>query len=151
VHYTLQSMVKEINWLYRREPALYEVDDKYAGFEWIDFRDTEASVISFLRFAKDRDDFLLFACNFTPVPRYGYRIGAPRAGVYQEIFNTDSAMFGGSNLGNAGAVTANAIPSHGRPASISIILPPLAVVIFKPQPIPNALPESTIEVKSGAD
>ena len=89
----------------------------------------------------------MFACNFTPVPRYGYRIGVPRAGVYQEIFNTDSEIFGGSNLGNAGAVTADPILSHGRPASISIILPPLAVVVFKP----SALPKSTVQVKSSAD
>jgi 1,4-alpha-glucan branching enzyme len=157
VHYTLQTMVKESNWLYRREPAMYEVDDSYAGFEWIDFRDSEASVISFLRFAKDRDDFLVFACNFTPVPRLGYRIGVPSTGVYREIFNTDAAMFGGSNLGNGGAVTAEAISSHGRPASISIVLPPLAVVVFKPVPRPKApittaaLLESPVKIESGAN
>jgi 1,4-alpha-glucan branching enzyme len=132
VHYTLQTMVKEINWLYRREPAMYEVDDSFAGFEWIDFRDSEASVISFVRFAKDRADFLVFACNFTPVPRHGYRIGVPSAGVYQEVFNTDAAMFGGSNMGNGGAVTAEPVASHGRPASVRIVLPPLAMVVFKP-------------------
>jgi 1,4-alpha-glucan branching enzyme len=132
VHYTLQTMVKEINWLYRREPAMYEVDDSFAGFEWIDFRDAEASVISFVRFAKDRADFLVFACNFTPVPRHGYRIGVPSAGEYHEIFNTDSAMFGGSNMGNGGSVVAEPIASHGRPASVRIVLPPLAMVVFKP-------------------
>ena len=132
VHYTLQTMVKEINWLYRREPSMYEVDDSFAGFEWIDFRDSEASVIAFVRFAKDRADFLVFVCNFTPVPRHGYRIGVPSAGEYHEIFNTDSAMFGGSNVGNGGLVIADAFASHGRPASIRIMLPPLAMVVFKP-------------------
>ena len=92
VHYTLQTMVREINWLYRREPALYEVDDQYAGFEWIDFRDTQASVIAFLRFAKDRGDFLVFACNFTPVPRYGYRIGVPRGACIRK-FSTPTRRY----------------------------------------------------------
>jgi 1,4-alpha-glucan branching enzyme len=132
VHYTLQTMVKEINWLYRREPAMFEVDDSFAGFEWIDFRDAEASVIAFVRFAKNRTDFLVFVCNFTPVPRHGYRIGVPSAGEYHEIFNTDSAMFGGSNMGNGGSVIAEPVSSHGRPASVRVVLPPLGMVVFKP-------------------
>ncbi len=132
VHHKLQTFVKELNWLYRREPALYEVDDSFLGFEWIDFHDAESSVISFLRYAKDRSDFLVFVCNFTPVPRFHYQIGVPHPGIYREIFNSDADMFGGSNLGNLGAVTAGEIPNHGRPASISIVLPPLAVVVFKP-------------------
>ena len=132
VHHTLQTFVKDLNALYRREAALWEVDDSFEGFEWIDFRDAEASTISFVRFAKNREDFLVFACNFTPVPRYRYRIGVPAAGVYREIFNSDSAIFGGSNVGNGGAATAEPVPSHGRPASLSIVLPPLGVVVFKP-------------------
>jgi 1,4-alpha-glucan branching enzyme len=131
-HSTLQTMVKELNWLYRREAPLYEVDDSYSGFEWINLEDAESSVITFIRFAKNREDFIVFACNFTPVPREGYRLGVPRAGLYREIFNTDSEMFGGSNLGNGGAVMAEDIPFHGRPASFAITLPPLAVVAFKP-------------------
>ncbi|HML16776.1 MAG TPA: 1,4-alpha-glucan branching protein GlgB [Bryobacteraceae bacterium] len=132
VHYKLQNTVRELNRLYRAEPSLYEVDDSFTGFEWIDFRDAEASVISFVRFAKNRDDYLIFACNFTPVPRAKYRIGVPRAGIYREIFNTDADIFGGSNLGNGGSATAEPIPCHGRPASMAITLPPLAVVVFKP-------------------
>ena len=132
VHWKLQIFAKELNWLYRREPAMYEVDDSYSGFEWIDFRDSEASTISFARFAKNREDFLIFACNFTPVPRTNYRIGVPRAGYYREIFNSDSEMFGGSNMGNEGASLAEEIPEHGRPASMRITLPPLGVVVFKP-------------------
>jgi len=131
VHSTLQTLVKELNELYRREPALYEVDYEYAGFEWIDIHDAESSVISFARFARNRDDMIVFACNFTPVPRMGYRLGVPKPGLYREILNTDAEMFGGSNMGNAGAAMAEEIPHHGRPASLLITLPPLAVVAFK--------------------
>ena len=107
------------------------MDDSYSGFEWIDFRDTEASVISFIRFAQNRDDFIVFCCNFTPVPRHFYRIGVPKSGIYSEILNTDAAMFGGSNVGNGGAVTSENVACHGRPFSISPTLPPLGVVAFK--------------------
>ena len=131
IHYKLQTMVKELNWLYRREAALFEVDDSYQGFEWIDLQDSESSIITFIRFARNREDFIVFACNFTPVPREGYRIGVPKGGLYRELFNTDSELFGGANLGNAGAVWAQDIPFHGRPASLSVTIPPLAVVAFK--------------------
>ncbi len=131
VHSKLQTLVKELNWLYRREPALYEVDDTFAGFEWIDFLDSESSVISFIRFAKNREDFIVFVCNFTPVPRPGYRLGVPKAGLYRELFNTDAEMFGGTNLGNSGYVMAHDHSFHGRPASMTVTLPPLAVVAFK--------------------
>jgi len=132
VHHKLMTMVKELNRFYRSEPALYEVDDSYAGFEWIDFHDVEGSVISFVRFARNREDFLIFCCNFTPVPRHNYKLGVPRSSVYREVFNTDAEMFGGSNLGNLGQTIAADAPSHGRPASMWITLPPLAVVVFKP-------------------
>jgi 1,4-alpha-glucan branching enzyme len=131
LHSKLQTLVKELNWLYRREPALYEVDDTFAGFEWIDFLDSESSVISFIRFAKNREDFVVFVCNFTPVPRPGYRLGVPKAGLYRELFNTDAEMFGGANMGNSGFVMAEEHRFHGRPASMLVTLPPLAVVAFK--------------------
>jgi 1,4-alpha-glucan branching enzyme len=131
IHHKLLTLVKELNWLYRREPALHEVDDDYSGFEWIDFHDSEASVISFVRYARNRNDFVVFACNFTPVPREGYRIGVPQAGRYREILNTDADMFGGSNVGNGGSAATEDIPCHARPASLRITLPPLAVVAFK--------------------
>jgi len=131
IHYKLQTMVKELNWLYRREAALYEVDDSYQGFEWIDLQDSESSIITFIRFARNREDFIVFACNFTPVPREGYRIGVPKTGLYRELFNTDSELFGGANVGNAGAVWADEIAFHGRPASLNVTIPPLAVVAFK--------------------
>jgi 1,4-alpha-glucan branching enzyme len=131
-HRTIQVFVTELNALYRREPALHQVDDSYEGFEWVDFRDVEASVISFIRYAKDRDDFVVVCCNFTPVPRLNYRIGVPRAGRYREILNSDAEAFGGSNMGNGGIAMAGLPACHGRPASMSITLPPLAVVAFKP-------------------
>jgi 1,4-alpha-glucan branching enzyme len=131
-HHKLQTLVRELNRMYRSQPALYEVEDEYSGFEWIDFHDADSSVISFLRFARNREDFLVFCCNFTPVPRLNYQIGVPHAGIYQEIFNSDSEIFGGSNMGNAGALAAEHVPAHGRPASMRVTLPPLAVVVFKP-------------------
>jgi 1,4-alpha-glucan branching enzyme len=139
-HRKLQVFVKELNWLYRHQPALYEVDYHWAGFEWIDFHDIENSVISFVRFAKDRNDFLVIICNFTPVVRHSYRIGVPRAGGYSEILNSDAAMFGGSNVGNGGRVEAEPQPAHGRPASLLLTLPPLGVLILKPDPLPSLPP-----------
>jgi 1,4-alpha-glucan branching enzyme len=132
VHHKLQTMVGELNALYRREPAMYQVDDSYRGFEWIDFRDADHSVILFARFARDPNDFLVFCCNFTPVPQQGYRVGLPRGGRYREIFNSDSEMFGGSNMGNKGFVDSEDKPFQGRPASALLTLPPLAVVVLKP-------------------
>ncbi|MDH5203646.1 MAG: alpha amylase C-terminal domain-containing protein, partial [Nitrospirota bacterium] len=131
-HRCLQKFVMDMNHLYQSEPALYEVDFLYKGFEWIDFRDTEQSVISFIRKAKDPHNFLVVVCNFTSVPRIGYRIGVPEKCFYNEMLNSDSQIYGGSNLGNAGGVNADKIPWHGRPYSITITLPPLSVLIFKP-------------------
>jgi 1,4-alpha-glucan branching enzyme len=121
-----------VNHIYQSEPVLYEVDFSYQGFEWIDFRNTENSVISFMRRAKDPDNFLIIVCNFTPVPRMGYRIGVPGYCFYKEILNSDSQIYWGSNMGNSGGINADKIPCHGRPYSINITLPPLSVLIFKP-------------------
>jgi 1,4-alpha-glucan branching enzyme len=131
MHAALQRYVAELNGLYRTQPAMYEVDFAQPGFEWIDISDVDQSVISFLRRAADSTDCIVFACNFTPVPRRNYRIGMPEAGYYREILNTDAAMFGGSNMGNGGGVEALPDSHHGRPASVSITLPPLAVIAFK--------------------
>lgn len=132
IHRTFQEYCRVLNELYKSEPALYEVDFRHEGFEWIDFHDVESSIISFLRRAQRSDDFLVFACNFTPVPRRNYRIGVPEHGLYREVLNSDSELFGGSNLGNGGAVMAEAVPSHGRPASVMLTLPPLGVIVLKP-------------------
>jgi 1,4-alpha-glucan branching enzyme len=130
-HRKLQGLTAELNRFYRSEPSLYEVDFQYTGFEWVDFHDAEGSVIAFLRRAENSADFLMFCCNFTPVPRSDYRFGVPEPGVYREVLNTDSELFGGSNMGNGGMVSSTPVPTHGRPHSIAITLPPLAVVAFK--------------------
>jgi 1,4-alpha-glucan branching enzyme len=129
-HRKLQDYVRALNALYHANPAMYEVDFSYTGFEWVDFHDVEGSIISFLRRAGD-GRFILFVCNFTPVPRWRYRVGAPDPGFYREVLNSDSDLFGGSNMGNAGGVMAEAVPAHGRPHSISITIPPLAVLAFE--------------------
>jgi 1,4-alpha-glucan branching enzyme len=136
MHAGLQACVRELNRLYRAHPALYEVEFEYAGFEWIDISDSEKSIISFIRRAENAEDYIVFACNFTPVPRLHYEIGVPEPGFYEEILNTDAAVFGGSNMGNLGGVKATDSPKHFRPCSISITLPPLAVVAFKKRPAP---------------
>ena len=130
-HRKLQALVRELNHLYHASPALYQVDFHCAGFEWVDFHDWESSIIAFLRRGEDPGDFILFCCNFTPVPRHGYEFGVPEEGFYEEILNTDSEQFGGSNVGNSGGVAARPVARHGRPYSIAVTLPPLAVVAFR--------------------
>ena len=139
VHQQLQQFCAALNWLYRSQPSLYEIDFSASGFEWIDFHDGENSIVSFVRRAKNPNDFTVFVCNFTPLPHLHYRIGLPEAGGYQEIFNSDAGIFGGSNLGNGGWVNAEATSSHGRPASAEVIVPPLGVVVLRPaRPTPPA-------------
>jgi len=133
IHRKFQNFCAALNDLYRGQPALYEIDFEGWGFEWIDFHDSEHSVVSFVRRAKRRDDYLVFVCNFTPTPYLSYRIGMPEAGGHREIFNSDSEIYGGSNLGNGGYVNAEATPSHGRPASAKLVIPPLGVVVLKPE------------------
>jgi 1,4-alpha-glucan branching enzyme len=130
-HKPLQNLARELNGFYRSNPALYQVDDHNSGFEWIDINDINNSIISFIRRAIDPSDYLVFCCNFTPVPRENYGVGVPDEGFYREVFNTDSEYFGGSNMGNDGGVLSANEPLHGRPNSISITLPPLAVIAFK--------------------
>jgi 1,4-alpha-glucan branching enzyme len=130
-HRKLQALVRELNRIYRSSPALYQVDFHYRGFEWVDFHDSANSVIAFLRRAEDPKDFILFCCNFTPVLRTGYEFGVPEEGFYEEILNTDSELFGGSNQGNGGLVSTRPVPNHGHAASIAVTLPPLAVVAFR--------------------
>jgi 1,4-alpha-glucan branching enzyme len=129
-HSKLQLLVRELNRLYASEPALHEVDFHYSGFEWVDFHDADHSIIAFLRRAED-GRFVLVCCNFTPVPRPKYRFGVPEEGFYDEILNTDSELFGGSNMGNGGLVASEPTAHHGRPFSLNVTLPPLAVVVFR--------------------
>jgi 1,4-alpha-glucan branching enzyme len=131
-HRGLARAVADLNGLLRRERSLHELDFEPRGFEWIDCHDWQNSVLAFVRRAADPDDFVVVCCNFTPVPRPGYRLGVPHGGRYAEIFNSDSAWYGGSDVGNGGAVHASAEPHHGRDHSITVVLPPLATVVFKP-------------------
>ncbi|MDH4187408.1 MAG: 1,4-alpha-glucan branching protein GlgB [Nitrospira sp.] len=130
-HQGLQQYVRDLNWLYRNEPALYEVDFDWTGFQWIDFNDTANSVIAFVRKAKNQNNAIVCVCNFTPVPRHQYRIGVPAPGRYREIMNSDSHTYGGSNQGNGGSVMAEPTAYHGLPHSISLTLPPLSVLFLK--------------------
>jgi 1,4-alpha-glucan branching enzyme len=130
-HRKLQDMTRDLNLLYRSHPAFYEVDTQNAGFEWVDFKDVSNSIISFLRKAADESVFLLFVCNFTPVPRYHYRVGVPERGLYRELFNTDAEIYGGSNIGNGGQAFADAVPQHDRPYSLNLTLPPLGVLVLE--------------------
>jgi 1,4-alpha-glucan branching enzyme len=130
-HVGLQRWVEDLNQLYRTEPGLHELDTHPAGFEWIDCNDAPGSIVSCLRKGRSTDDVLLVVCNFTPIPRINYRVGAPRAGFWQEVRNSDAQEYGGSGYGNMGGVEAAPIPCHGRPNSLNLTLPPLSVVFFK--------------------
>ena len=130
-HAGLRRLVRDLNRLYSQEPALHEVDHDWIGFQWIDFHDAIHSVIAFIRKAKDQENQILCLCNFTPVPRYDYRIGVPRAGYYHELFNSDASVYGGGNIGNFGGLQANNVPSHGMPHSLVLTLPPLSVLFLK--------------------
>jgi len=130
-HRGLQRFVRDLNELYKREHSMHQVDFTHEGFEWVDFGDFSNSVVSFVRRAKDRNDFTLFVFNFTPVVREGYRVGVPRWGYYREILNSDSALYWGSNVGNRGGVHAEDVWWNGRPYSIGLTLPPLGALAFK--------------------
>jgi 1,4-alpha-glucan branching enzyme len=130
-HAGLSRYVQTLNGLYRAEPALYECDYDPSGFRWIDCHDNENSVISMVRFARDRRDFVAMVFNFTPVPRDGYRIGVPEPGYYTEILNSDSHLFGGSNAGNAGGIHTESGPAHGFDQSVRLTVPPLGCLFLK--------------------
>ncbi|MBV9124256.1 MAG: 1,4-alpha-glucan branching enzyme, partial [Planctomycetes bacterium] len=132
-HQGLQRWVRDLNTLYRGEPAFHQLDCDAAGFEWIDCNDSEQSVLSLLRKGKSPNDVLLFACNFTPVPRPNYQVGVTGRGHWDEILNSDAPLYGGSGQGNLGGVTAVPVGSHGRPYSLTMTLPPLGMVVFKPR------------------
>ena len=130
-HSGAQTLVRDLNAVYRTLPALHQLDCEPQGFEWIDASDHERSVIAYLRRGRDPDTMAVVVCNFTPEPRPHYRIGVPMPGFYTERLNTDSAFYGGSNVGNGGGVTAEAVGWHGRPHSIDLTLPPLATLILE--------------------
>jgi 1,4-alpha-glucan branching enzyme len=131
-HKGLQRWVRDLNTFLRAEPALYEMDAAAAGFEWIDCNDVGRSVISFLRKGRRESEQLLFVCNFTPLTHHNYRLGAPEGGLWAEVLNGDALLYGGSGQGNMGGVEASPLPIHGRPWTLSITVPPLATVVFRP-------------------
>jgi 1,4-alpha-glucan branching enzyme len=130
-HAGLRRWMAELNRAYRAEPALHELDCDPSGFEWIDCNDAEGGTLSLMRKGKSTGDIVLAACNFTPVPRLNYKVGAPRGGYWREILNSDALDYNGSGMGNCGGVEATAEAIHGRPFSLTMTLPPLAAVFFK--------------------
>ena len=131
MHRGVQMWVEQLNRLYREQPALHELDNDPAGFEWIDCNDNAWSTVSLLRKGSSSTQEVVVACNFTPVPRIGYRIGATRGGLWRELLNSDAGEYGGSGMGNFGQLQAEPIPAHGRPYSVNLTLPPLAVLYLK--------------------
>src|SRR6202049_300208 len=130
-HRGLQSWVEQLNRLYSGEPALHELDADPKGFEWIDCNDNVASTLALVRKGKSSKQRIVVVCNFTPVPRVGYRLGVPAGGFWRELLNSDAKEYGGSGMGNLGGVVAEEQPVHGRPYSLSLTLPPLAAVFLK--------------------
>ncbi len=129
-HRGILNWVRDLNHFYKHEPALYEIDFQPEGFQWIDFRDSEQGVISFLRRSRNNDEVLI-VCNLTPVPRIKYRIGVPKDGIWAELLSSDAECYGGSGEGNCGQVSTDAISFHGYHQSLSLTLPPLGVLFLK--------------------
>ena len=121
----MQAWIEQLNRFYRSEPAMHVLDNNPAGFEWVDANDNATSTISLLRKSETPQDTILVVCNFTPVPRVGYRVGAPHGGYWREMLNSDAREYAGSGIGNLGGVHAEEIPTHGRPFSLKLTLPPL--------------------------
>jgi 1,4-alpha-glucan branching enzyme len=131
-HAGMRRWIQDLNRFYRHTPALYQRDFTPDGFEWIDCNDTESSTLAFLRKGHDPSDVVLIVCNFTPVPRDNFRVGAPCGGHWQERLNSDARYYGGSDLGNFGGVEAAPLPAHGRHHSLTLRLPPLATLFLTP-------------------
>ena len=130
-HRMLSDWVRDLNHVYRTEPTLHRGDCVAEGFEWIDGNDVSQNVVSFIRAAEDCDDTALVICNFNPLPRQGYRIGVPEKGFWKELLNSDAGPYGGSGRGNLGGLETLEEPSHGRPYTLELTLPPLAALFFK--------------------
>jgi 1,4-alpha-glucan branching enzyme len=132
-HAGIQRLVRDLNRIYRDEPALWEVDSDPSGFWWIEPNDADGNVIAFARASRDGERVLVFAANLSPIPRPGYRLGLPRACRWREALNTDSTFYGGSDVGNLGGVEPDPVPWHGQPVSAEVTLPPLAAVWLVPE------------------
>jgi 1,4-alpha-glucan branching enzyme len=132
-HAGVQRWVRDLNAVLRAEPALYQLDFDQAGFEWIDAGDAAVSVLSFLRKPKNGAAPLLAVCNFTPVVRHNYSVGVPQGGLWRELLNSDAGAYGGSGVGNFGAVEAAPVPAHGRAHALTLTLPPLGCILLRPE------------------
>ena len=137
-HDGIRKLTQHLNYLYKIEPAFYELDDSYEGFEWIDFHDSDNSIVAFIRKARTGSP-LVFVVNATPVVRENYRVGAPGEGWYEEILNTDAQVYGGSNVGNLGGQNAEPIYWQGQSHSLMLKLPPLSIICLKKQSYPETL------------
>jgi 1,4-alpha-glucan branching enzyme len=132
MHRGVQSLTRDLNTLYKQSPALHAHDFDQQGFQWIDCQDAGQSLLSYIRRGNDHS-FVIIVLNFTPVPRHQYRLGVPQSGVYKEVFNSDAAIYGGSDVGNSYDCQTDPVPWMDQPDSISINLPPLAGVILRLQ------------------
>jgi 1,4-alpha-glucan branching enzyme len=129
-HRGVQHLVAELNRMVREVPALHACDTSHEGFEWIDASDNANSVLAFLRRAPGNDEVAIVVCNFTPMVRHDYRVGVPAHGAWRPRLNTDDALFGGSGIGNPPEIHSEAVEWHGRPASLTLNLPPLATLVL---------------------
>jgi 1,4-alpha-glucan branching enzyme len=132
-HQGIQAWVRDLNHLYRRAPALFQQDFSEDGFAWVEANDAERSVVAFVRRGRSPDDLMLVVANFTPVVRHNYRLGVPRPGWWQEVLNGDARGYGGSGQGNLGGIEADPVGAHGQFQSLSLTLPPLAVIFLQYQ------------------
>ena len=130
-HKALKKFFKDLNGIYKSEPALYTQDFEEAGFQWIDCSDNRHSVVAFIRRGTNPEEFVITVCNFTPQPHSHYRVGVPELGFYTEIFNSDARQYGGSNMGNLGGKWTDEWSFHEQPYSLDLCLPPLGVLILK--------------------
>ncbi len=150
-HKGVQQLVADLNKLYRAEPGLWQADFDTEGFEWVDASDNHNSIMSFIRREPERVSELVVILNLTPVPRHKYRLGLPRPGRWFEVLNTDAAVYGGSNVGNYGSVTADDQDMHNQSYSAEFTLPPMSIMAFKPeQPYVPPAPEEKEEVVASA-
>ncbi|MGD9950753.1 MAG: 1,4-alpha-glucan branching protein GlgB [Desulfobulbus sp.] len=134
-HQGVQRLVRDLNQVYRHEPALYQVDFDWNGFQWIDANDSDNSVISFVRYSENRQQSVVVLCNLTPVVHHGYRIGVPQGGMYKELINSDLEVYGGSGVKNSPELHTEELPSHTFAHSLSLTLPPLATLMLQPCPL----------------
>src|SRR5438093_10957125 len=130
-HAALRRYVQDLNWHYHAEPSLHQCDFDPGGFRWIDCNDRENSVVSIVRYARDRRDFTVMLFNFTPVPRAEYRVGVPNPGHYAELLNSDAGEYGGGNVGNGGGVATEPVAAHGFEQSLRLTVPPLGSLLLK--------------------